>query len=497
LFRSTDGGTSWVAGDTINTNIHVDQHAMLFPSSMKGSFIAGNDGGVFRTGNYVASKLYWTAHNQTLSTLEIYNCAMHPFDPDTVIVGCQDNGYDKFHNDPYNWLVVGGDGFCSLYDQQQPGYFYHEYTYMNLHRADNGFTWWSAKKMSGLPTDSSSGGFYSGIITPDRSDWYGQGITMSPADSRILYYGTNHLYKTTDRADNWNLVTDQEFASTTNDYITALHVATKQASRIYVGTENGSVYCVSDLPAQVLVNDITPSGGTGDRIRGLITDPRNASIVYVNGSTNGGKMVMKSTDAGAIWTAKSSGLPNTNVQRIVADPDSANTVYAATGVGLYVTRDGGDHWRIVPGLPNVEIWDIAFHKPTRTILLGTYGRGAIRCAHFVPPDTANVKDTVTDTTSIVSSRPALPQAALISVYPQPVSEGASITVVLPRSAQTTLTLTDMVGRVIATLYSGTMQSGEQTLELGRSTIASLPRGCYVVQLASNGSVVSVGRLVRR
>lgn len=468
IFRTTNGGASWAATDTINEGVHVDQHGMCFPSGRPNVFIAGNDGGIFLTTDIRSAKLRWQDRNRDLVTLQIYNCAMHPQQPDTIIVGCQDNGYDKFSGDENNWLVVGGDGFCTIYDRDSAGYFYHEYVYNNLHRADNGFTWWSAKKMNGLNTDNSGAGFYSGITSPERADWFGQGIAMSPANPKTLYLGTNFLYRTTDRAESWTRVDDTEYGDAGYDYITAISASAAAPKRLFLGTQAGLMYRVLD-GVQPRSTDITPVSDAPDRIRTIVVAADDSNLVYAG--TDGGyrkRGVQRSIDGGATWTLKSKGLPRGGVNRLLIDPRNRRTLYCATTAGLYYTLDGGDNWLPMPGLPNVEVWDLAFHAGTNTLLLGTYGRGAIRARNFSPPGV-----------SAVAVEPEAPDASL---EVRATREGMLVYLALPVAGAVRVLLFDQLGRIVATLNDGELAAGEHEFAVTPAATRGLPAGTYFVDV---------------
>ncbi len=483
-FRTVDGGKNWMAGDTINTDLHVDQHAFLFPPHLPGTFVVGNDGGVYRTDDYTADSIVWVRRDTNLATLQIYNCAMHPFSPDTIIVGCQDNGYDKFTGEKGEWRIVGGDGFCTIYDYESPRFFYHEYVHHNLHRADNGFTWWSAKKMKGLPTDTSD--FYGGFAAPDRSDWYGQAIVISPDDPKRLYIGSNRLYRTVDRAENWESVSDVEYAANQNDYITAIGIAPGTGHTLYIGTGYGQIYRVID-GAKATTTDITPSFGALGRIRGFAVTPGDPMTIYACG--DGGwdeKGVFRSTNGGESWVVASRGLPKGGVNRILIDPDDRATIYAGTVFGLFYTRDEGENWHRMPGFPNAEVWDFDFDEGSRTLLVGTYGRGAVRASGFEPPP-APVLTGVAEAPS--------PGRGLLEV--RNMSGEISISVNLDRPERATVELFDYLGRRAAVLYNGTLSDGERLISVPTAAAGGLRPGAYVVTLRSESASARATMIITR
>jgi hypothetical protein len=71
-------------------------------------------------------------------------------------------------------------------------------------------------------------------------------------------------------------------------------------------------------------------------------------------------------------------LPDVAVADSAVDPRdrTGNTVYAATWIGVYITRDGGKHWRLFgAGLPNVYVAGPYLSPDQDFLRIATYGRG--------------------------------------------------------------------------------------------------------------------------
>lgn len=89
----------------------------------------------------------------------------------------------------------------------------------------------------------------------------------------------------------------------------------------------------------------------------------------------------KTTDGGQTWTSivgadPAHRLPNVPIYVVKYDPIEANTIYAGTDVGMYITLDGGTTWdRMGEGFPMVPARDIYVAKNQDFIRVATYGRG--------------------------------------------------------------------------------------------------------------------------
>lgn len=80
-----------------------------------------------------------------------------------------------------------------------------------------------------------------------------------------------------------------------------------------------------------------------------------------------------------------------------------------------------------------------------------------------------------------------------SAYPNPFTDGVNISYSLPAASPVTLTLTDILGRVVRTLYISHQQAGPQTLSLEGNPLAP---GLYIYKILA-GNSVQTGTIVRR
>ena len=115
-----------------------------------------------------------------------------------------------------------------------------------------------------------------------------------------------------------------------------LLVNPQQPSQVFAGTSLNGIYRSDDAGASWH----TSSFGMALFVRGIAIDPRTPSTLFA-GSLGAG--VFKSTDAAATWT--NAGLRDRNVFKLAIDPQSPQTVYAATSRGLSRSVDGGANWR--------------------------------------------------------------------------------------------------------------------------------------------------------
>ncbi len=100
----------------------------------------------------------------------------------------------------------------------------------------------------------------------------------------------------------------------------------------------------------------------GGRIRTILPDPNNASVLWL-GSVSGG--IWKSTNSGSSWTPVDDFMTNLAITSMVFDPSSTNIMYAATGegfgnfdalpgAGIFKSTDGGVSWNQLVSTNNVS-----------------------------------------------------------------------------------------------------------------------------------------------
>lgn len=382
LVTSADGGRTFTA---IGRTIHSDHHALWIDPKDGKHLIVGNDGGAFSS----KDRGQTFAPHRGLVVAQFYGVAVDSRTPYRVYGGLQDNGSwggpsaTAFPDGVTlaDWRrLLGGDGFQAAVDPTDPDTVYVETQYGGLARVNLRAAKGPAARV--VRPVAPKGG------TPNRYNWNAP-ILLSPHDPKTLYYGAQHLYKSTNRGDTWEKISGdltaypKENPPLSGHTILSTAESPKRAGVLWVGTDDGKLWVTKDdgknwtdltakLPgpkARAIARIEASHFAEGaafvavDRHR---NDDMNPHIYYV--SAFGDK-----------WVPLTSNLPKGAVVGVVRQSSRVEELlFAGTELGAWVSFDFGAKWHQLAqtGMPaTVRVDDLVIHPRERDLVLGTHGRG--------------------------------------------------------------------------------------------------------------------------
>ena len=399
---STDGGATFVNHDD---GLHADTHAIAIAPSNPNIVFHGNDGGIWKSTD---GGLTWTSLNNTqFSAMQFESIALHPTDRNFMIGGTQDNGTEMMKPDGTWTRADFGDGGFALIDQNATDTtnvtMYH--TYFNQTGSLIGFA-----RVTNV-ADAHDGGwstFGGGLVSDDADDpdaetteaianGIGLGdtvlfyapMTLGPGNPNTLYFGTDRLYRSSDRGAHMAVVSQAPLVS--GNPISAIGISPQNDNVRIVGLVNGKVFATTT--GSSTMTDVT--GPIPARFVGrAIIDPNHTNTAYValgGDRLAAGEHIWKTTTlsaGGGGWVASGTGIPDVPVNALVVDPSDSLRVYAGTDIGVYASEDGGATWSVFgTGFPRVAVFGLAIQNTHRVIRAATHGRGIYEIAApgtFVP-----------------------------------------------------------------------------------------------------------------
>ncbi len=458
MYKTTDGGSSY---DYTFELTHVDHHAIAIHPLDHNFVMNGCDGGlnISQDGgdNWI--------HHQDLPITQFYTCEIDESDPLVLVGGTQDNNTVRTVTGSfYDWeYLIGGDGFYALIDPVDNTYWYGEYQYGNIFRSDDG----------GITFNYIANGI------SGQGNW-NTPIVFDPVNPQILYTGYQQVFKTNDRGDNWTSISpDLTTVDVTGNLlfgtITSIHVSPVNLNIIYAGTDDGKVW--RTLNGGINWNNVTGTLPTRWVTR-VTCDPFIASRAFVTLSGyryhDNISHIYMTTNNGTTWQNIGNGLPDIPCNDVVADESQDSTLYLATDAGTYFTTDMGASWDpLGTGMPVLVCTDLKIHQPTKTLLVGTYGRGMYKLD-------------LSEALGIDESEIAVNS---LKIFPVPVTEKLNIRVEINSSLHNKIRIFSIDGKPLETIFDGTLSKGAHLFKWKINN--DLPSGIYFVYAESGNKSKSL------
>jgi photosystem II stability/assembly factor-like uncharacterized protein len=377
---------------------HVDNHTLWIDPKDSRHYLCGCDGGIYESFDRGAN---WQMKSN-LPITQFYDVACDESGPFyNVYGGTQDNFtlggpartrsvHGLMNQD---WFVVqGGDGFHCKVDPSDPNTVYGTLQYGVLARYDR-----KTGQRVQIQPQSGAG------EPPLRWNWDSP-LTVSPFNSKRVYFAANRLFKSNDRGDSWKSISPDLTQQLDRDKLpimgkawgpdaifkhgstsfygnsVALTESPKKEGLIYVGTDDGLIQITEDdgknwrkvaqfvgVPASTYVSKLVASQHDPNTVFACFDNHKNGDFA---------PYLLKSSDLGKSWISIAGDLPSRGtVYCLAEDHVDPNLLFVGTEFGLFVTLDGGKKWnRIKNGLPTIQVKDLCIQRKANDLVIGTFGR---------------------------------------------------------------------------------------------------------------------------
>ena len=373
---SNDGGKTFER----LRGMHGDHHGLWIDPENTDYLLNAHDGGV--SVSYDGGK-NWKNFTDNLPIVQFYNVGFDMDEPFHVYGSIQDHGSrrgvvelgrgrDRIPATEWEY-APGGEASSHAIDPTDPEVVYSEGFYGNISRSDLA----SGDRTGIMPK--------AGEDEPDlRGQWLAPFI-ISPHNPRIIYHGLNRLYRSMNRGDSWEAISndltyndEKKVGDIPYQTIFAISESPLKFGLIYVGTDDGRVHVTEDSGQSW--REIAEGLPHGKWISRIVASAYDADTVYM---TQNGKRdddfaayVWKSTDRGSGWEDISNNIPCGPVNVIREDPHEENILYVGTDLGVYVSVNKGGEWHtLATDLPTAYVHDLAIHPRDNILVAATHGRG--------------------------------------------------------------------------------------------------------------------------
>ena len=481
LYLSEDGGVTF---HTIGRDVHGDHQALWIDPTNARYILSGSDGGW--QVSYDAGRNFEVVN--TFSFTQFYHINYDMQRPYMVCGGLQDNGnwcgksrtLSAQGNRPSDWFTVsGGDGFFTVPVMDKPWLVYSDAQGGMLNLTDTR----TGTQKTIYPYPNRVGSVGDAMVSHKYRFNWNSPIALSPLDPKVVYFGGNVLFKSTDYGMSWQVISPD---LTTNDplkqqssggpivvdntaaefHTTLLTIAPSplDSAVIWTGSDDGNVQVTRDGGkswANVFTN--VPGLKPNAWIPTVEASHYDVGTAYVAADHHQDDdytpYVYMTTDFGKSWKKIVGDLPASAawVHVVREDPRNRNLLYLGTEMGVWASWDRGAHWRSIRGnVPVTPVRDIQIHPRDNDLLLATHGRGL-----YILDDITHLQQTASAEEAAVmlfDVRPAvrwnlwrrdgnLGQKRWVGENPPP---GALITYYLKSQpqGQVDITITDKDGRIV-------------------------------------------------
>lgn len=452
--RSVDGGNSWpiIYGyDGGPWDFHVDQHALAFNPNNPDYIISGNDGGmnISTDGGVNFTKVAELPINQ------FYEIGLDRNNPQKLYGGTQDNGTLRTNSGgTNNWeRIYGGDGFYVIVDYTNPNIIFAESQNGNLGKSydgGNSFYWAT-----------------NGISENEPKNW-STPVVMDPKNPQVMYYGTNHLYRSTNAADFWISISPD----LTNGYtgsrpgtISTIDVSPVNTNIIWVGTSDSRVWVSMDNGSNWTdVSEELPNRW----VSRVVADPNEENVAYVTFTglkwADPEPHIFRTDDNGESWTDISSNLPDAPINAFAVDHIDNKYLFAGSDLGAYYSSNLGESWEYLDSeLPMVTVYDLKIHKVDHYLAIGTHARSIYKLGL---DQIVGVKENEIIANTTIND---------FKNQPNPFVKETQITFSLRENANVKVEIFDIQGRRIAKLLNTALMAGKHSVNWN----ATNERGDYL------------------
>ena len=392
FWRSKDGGKTY---ESISTP-HGDHHDLWIAPENPQRMVVGDDGGAQVTFN--GGESWSTYYNQP--TAQFYRVTTDNYFPYRIYGAQQDNSTVRiFHR---------SDG-RSITEQDWESTAGGESGWIAPHPENPDIVYGGSYGGYLVRVNHETGEFRAINVWPDNpmghgaKDWkyrfqWNFPIFFSPHDPNILYTAGNHLFKTSNEGQSWEMISPDLTRNDTTklgssggpitkdntsvEYYCTIFTAVESPHEpgvIWTGSDDGLIYLTRDGGKNW--RNVTPSKKIMPewiQINSIEAHPFEQGGLYVAAtmykSDDFRPYLYKTTDYGKSWQKITKGISDDHFTRVIrADPKRRGLLFAGTESGMYISFDDGENWKPFQlNLPIVPITDLAIKD--NDLIVATQGR---------------------------------------------------------------------------------------------------------------------------
>ncbi|MDI1322004.1 MAG: fibronectin type III domain-containing protein [Algoriphagus sp.] len=358
------GPTSWNRTSGWNPGVGRITSIAVYPGNTNIIYITSPGGGIWKSTQ--GGNQWIPLADQTNALMNVWSVAVHPTDPDYVLVGNGGSIY-KSIDGGLSWTQRGsGMGTVRkiLFDPTNPQILYAASSNGISKSIDGGNTW--VRKITSATED----------------------IEFMPGNTTVLYASGSDVFRSSSSGESWTQLTSSNGITTSGR--TLISVSPSNPQVVYAVQASGSLFgrmYRSDDGGNSFITTVIGASSSGTNYFGYETNgtgttgqasydmamtvnPLNANEVHIAGI-----ICWKSTNGGTSFVAETAwSLPNSlgyNHADVHVLEWVGNSIYSGSDGGIYKSADNGDNWtELSSGLGIRQFYKIATSKTNPDLVMG-------------------------------------------------------------------------------------------------------------------------------
>jgi len=360
--------------------LHPDHHELIMIPIDEGTddfwILNSNDGGVSLSQDGGVS---FTQFPRNYLTTQFYGVAKKPY-RNEYIGGTQDNGTWQSPinvnatTDTAFYFRLGGDGFETVWNQQDSnrimGSIYNNQIFRSV---THGRIW-----------ELADGGITDGPFLTR--------LTPVPSKNNVIFtVGSDGVYKTGNFAiTDWKLTAMGDGWLIPGFEVTSSHnvkVSPVNEQIVWAGAGMTPAYSLNLFVSEDQGTSFSPVNNPVEPIptlfSGFTVHPTEENTAYALYSLYDAPKILRTEDLGDTWEditqvdesgVSANGFPNVGCLSLFVFPDTPDTIWAGTEIGIMESTDNGENWHYLESvLPSVAIFQM--FAQDNQVVVATFGRG--------------------------------------------------------------------------------------------------------------------------
>lgn len=390
LLRSKDGGKTFI--EVNMRHVHNDLHSMWIDPNDTNHLAVSGDGGV--SISYDGAN---TWQQTVLPIGQFYEVSVDNQQPYHIIGGMQDTGhwlgphrtYDEEGITMLDWskLRFNGDGMASATDPRDPNIVYIVQQFGNCSRLD--LRTWDRTE---LKPDDPEALIKKGATHPIRYNWT-PAFLLSRHNPDNVYLGSNYLFRINGETGDYDIISpdlsrqqDRSFSGIKDGYHsygTIFSVAESEMNDkiLWAGADDGPLWLSKD--AGVSWERVDTSIKDKEAVLGVVAEITPSKFVeervYVaydgHARDDMRPHIFRTNNNGKSWEDITGDLPEFGSTYVIKeDPVNPQVLYVGTEFGLFVSVNAGKNWlKLQNNLPTAAIRTMAIQERDGDLVVGTFG----------------------------------------------------------------------------------------------------------------------------